>query len=64
VDESIRLWDVATGGLIATLHDGVGWVKTLAFSPDGRRIAFGGRNGTVQFRELTLEGKLAQPNRS
>jgi WD40 repeat protein len=59
-DESIRLWDLASGKLKATIHDGVGWVRTLAFSPDGRQIAFGGRGGTVQFRNLDLEGTPVQ----
>ena len=45
-------WDMSTGKLKARIHEGVGWVKTLAFSPDGRRIAFGGRDCTVQLREL------------
>jgi WD40 repeat protein len=55
-DRSIRLWDMESGGLKATLHQGVGWVKTLAFSPDASRIAFGGQNGIVQFRKLDRHG--------
>ena len=39
MDESIRFWDMATGGLIDRLNEGVGWVKTIAFSPDGRHVA-------------------------
>ena len=52
MDQSISFWDMSTGKLKARIHEGVGWVKTLAFSPDGRRIAFGGRDCTVQLREL------------
>ncbi len=55
-DRTIRFWDTTTGELKRTLKDGVGWVKTLAFSPDGRRIAFGGTNGRIQFRNLDPEG--------
>jgi WD40 repeat protein len=58
-DRSIRIWDMETGGLKATLHEGVGWVKTLVFSPDGSRIAFGGQSGIVQFRKLDRHGTPA-----
>ena len=57
-DLRIRLWDLVTGQLKGTLQDAVGWVRTLAFSPDSRRIAYSGRNGLVQFRELDAEGRL------
>jgi WD40 repeat protein len=56
-DRSIRIWDMETGALKAALHEGVGWVKTLAFSPDGSRIAFGGQSGIVQFRKLDRDSK-------
>jgi WD40 repeat protein len=64
VDQSISFWDMPTGKLKARIHEGVGWVKTLAFSPDGRRIAFGGRDCTVQLRELEELGLVAGSNRS
>jgi WD40 repeat protein len=51
-DQSIRFWDMRTGQIEAIVTKGVGWVKTLAYAPDGRRIAFGGRNGLLQILEL------------
>ena len=45
-DRSIRFWDMQTGSSRRRIVDGVGWVKTLAYAPDGRRIAFGGKRGS------------------
>jgi WD40 repeat protein len=60
VDESIRFWSMDSGELIDWRKEGVGWVKTIAFSPDGSRIAYGGRNGTVYFLECDAKGKWNQ----
>jgi WD40 repeat protein/tRNA A-37 threonylcarbamoyl transferase component Bud32 len=37
--DAIRLWDVAAGKEISTLHGGLASVFALAFSPDGRQLA-------------------------
>jgi WD40 repeat protein/predicted Ser/Thr protein kinase len=43
-EETVRLWDAATGEACATLpHPGV--VRTLAFTPDGTRLVSGGDLG-------------------
>ena len=43
-DDTIHLWDVATGTHIATLrHDGV---NSVAFSPDGQMLASGSADHT------------------
>lgn len=41
-DASVRLWDLATGGLRAVLRGGTAPVHTVAFSPDGTLIASAG----------------------
>ena len=40
-DATVKLWDVATGTLKATLEGHTGPVNSVAFSPDGRTIASG-----------------------
>ena len=37
-DETVRLWDAATGALQQTLEGHSGWVYSVAFSPDGKHI--------------------------
>ena len=44
-DDTVRLWDVATGHHRTTLAASV---SSVAFSPDGRTLATGGLEGTVQ----------------
>lgn len=46
-DGIIRLWDVATGTLHRELHGHVGAVLSIAFSPDGSRLASGGTDARL-----------------
>jgi WD40 repeat protein len=41
-DETVRLWDAATGRELRTLTGHSGAVMAVAFSPDGKRVASGG----------------------
>ena len=50
-DETIKLWDVATGRSIATLTGHSRFVNSVAFSPDGRTLA------SVSYTHLTLPTK-------
>jgi WD40 repeat protein len=43
-----QLWDIATGSMRATLSRQTGAVFALCFSPDGRLLATGERDGTVR----------------
>jgi WD40 repeat protein len=48
-DGTLRLWDISSGGLIATLSNHTSAVTCLAFSPDGFYVASGGLDGVVRF---------------
>lgn len=46
-DETVRLWDVATGKETARFPLTVGKLTALAVSPDGTRVAVGGTDGPI-----------------
>ncbi|KAJ5135398.1 uncharacterized protein N7515_004676 [Penicillium bovifimosum] len=58
-DNTVRLWDTATGGLQQTLEGHSGWVQSVAFSPDGRMLASGSNDDTVRLWD-TATGGLQQ----
>jgi WD40 repeat protein len=47
-DNTIKLWDVATGALLRTFRGHSGWVSSAAFSPDGVRILSGSSDKTLK----------------
>jgi hypothetical protein len=42
-----RIWDVSTGKVIRELKGHAGWVRTVAFSPDGNRILTTNKDGSA-----------------
>ena len=40
-DQTVRLWDAATGALLQTLEGHTGWVNSVAFSPNGKQVVSG-----------------------
>ena len=38
-DETIKLWEVATGREVRTLEGHTHWINSVAFSPDGKLLA-------------------------
>ena len=46
-DETVRLWDVATGRHKSTLTSHTKWIHSIVFSPDDSILAGGGRDDSV-----------------
>jgi dipeptidyl aminopeptidase/acylaminoacyl peptidase len=53
VDQTVRLWDLATGRLVANLAGHEGKVQCLAYSSDGTLLASGSHNRTVRLWDVT-----------
>ena len=51
--ESVHLWKVDSGEKITTLTGHTGWVKAVAFSPDGSALMSGGDDETLRRWDVT-----------
>lgn len=55
-DDTVRVWEVATGKLLATMIGHTMEVRSVAFSPDGQRVLSASADGTLRSWQ-TLTGK-------
>jgi hypothetical protein len=58
VDQTVRIWDVATRKEVCTLRGHTNWIKSVAFSPDGKQLASGG-GGMVKLWDAASGRELA-----
>jgi hypothetical protein len=61
-DETVRLWEVATGAPHSEpLKGHSGWVRSVTFSPDGKLIASGSDDKTVRLWEVVTGAPHGEP---
>ena len=58
-DNTVKLWDVATGENTATLEGHWNWVYSVSFSPDGKTLASGSGDNTVKLWDVEKKENIA-----
>ena len=51
-DNTVRLWDAATGAPLQTLKGHSHWVTSVAFSPNGKLVVSGSYDNTVDRKSV------------
>jgi WD40 repeat protein len=60
VDQSVRVWDAATGTMVFETKPATGSVDSAEFSPDGRRVVLADRGGTTCEWDAETGKRLAE----
>lgn len=59
VDDTVRIWEVATGKESRRLGGHDSWVTSVAYSPDGKLVASAGGDGRIRLTEVST-GKVVR----
>src|SRR5262249_9474302 len=59
-DNTVRLWDLITGNEILALPIPAGPIRSVAFSPNGRRLACAGRQCPPRILEASAEESVVR----
>lgn len=57
-DRTVKLWDVASGGELLTIHTDSQPVTSVCFSPDGKRLVTGSADTVVQVWDVATAKRL------
>ena len=60
-DQTVKVWDAATGQETLTLKGHTGFVQGVAFSPDGKRLASASDDQTVKVWDAATGQETAHP---
>ncbi|MCZ8050177.1 MAG: WD40 repeat domain-containing serine/threonine-protein kinase, partial [Microcystis sp. LE19-41.2A] len=58
IDQTIKIWEVATGKQLRTLTGHSFWVWSVVYSPDGRYLASGSNDKTIKIWEVATGKQL------
>ncbi|BAZ28565.1 WD-40 repeat protein [Cylindrospermum sp. NIES-4074] len=61
-DNTIKIWNVATGQEIRTLKGHGKWVNTISFSPDGKTLASGSYDKTIKLWNVATGEEIRRFN--
>jgi WD40 repeat protein len=59
MDKTVKVWNVVTGEILFTLSGHRGMIYSVAFSPDGKRMATASADGTVKVWDVSNVKELS-----